>query len=145
VPYWYAVYHSRSKYKLYQERKQATKGCPFCDPNEINYRLREETEHMYIVPNQTKYEVWEQHKVIEHLLLIPKRHVSTLGEFTDTEVLDMARLAGKYEDMGYSVYSRANVNPRRSVSHQHTHLVKIDPKSPKLHFYLKKPYVMVNF
>jgi diadenosine tetraphosphate (Ap4A) HIT family hydrolase len=137
------VYYSRGNHKKYQQRKK-TSGCPFCDPQEIEYRLVEQTEHAYVIPNQTAYEVWEHHKVLEHLMVIPKRHVNHLGELTDAELLDIMRLTAKYEAEGYSVYARGIASPRRSVQHQHTHLIKIDQKQPRISVYMRRPYVMVN-
>jgi len=138
------VYRSRKNQKFYEKRQQKP-GCPFCDPKEISYRLLEETEHAYVIPNLPAYEVWEQHKVIANLMIIPKRHVPHLSELTDAELLDVSRIAARYEAEGYSVYARGNNSPRRTVAHQHTHLIKIDQKSPRMHFYASKPYIMVNF
>jgi diadenosine tetraphosphate (Ap4A) HIT family hydrolase len=137
------VYYSRGKHKLYQQRKQ-TSGCPFCDPAEIDYRLIEQTDHAYLIPNETPYDVWEHHKVLEHLMVIPKRHVPHLGELEDAELLDVMRLIAKYEAAGYNVYARGISSPRRSVGHQHTHLIKIDQKMPRVSVYMRRPYIMVN-
>jgi diadenosine tetraphosphate (Ap4A) HIT family hydrolase len=128
---------------LYQQRKKSD-GCPFCDPTEIDYRLIEQTDHAYVIPNKTPYDVWEHHKVLEHLLVIPKRHVGHLGELDDSELVDVMRLISRYEAAGYSVYARGIASPRRSVGHQHTHLIKIDQKSPRISLYMQKPYIMVN-
>jgi diadenosine tetraphosphate (Ap4A) HIT family hydrolase len=130
---------------MFYEKRRKKPGCPFCDPAEIDYRLREETKFSFVIPNLPTYEVWEQHKVLDHLMVIPKRHVARLTELTDEELLDVSRIMAKYEADGYSVYARADNSPRRTVSHQHTHLIKIDPKAPKVHLYLEKPYLMVNF
>jgi diadenosine tetraphosphate (Ap4A) HIT family hydrolase len=137
------VYYSRGNYKLYEQRKKA-KSCPFCDPREIDYRLIEQTDHAFVIPNQTSYEVWEHHKVVEHLMVIPKRHVGNLSELEDVELLDVMRLAAKYEAAGFSVYARGTDSPRRSVTHQHTHLIKIDQKLPRVSVYVRKPYIMIN-
>ena len=143
MAYWSAVYYSRKTYKLYQQRKKAP-GCPFCDPAEISYRLQFETEHTYVIPNQTPYEIWEHHQVLDHLMVVPKRHVTGLADMTDEELLDIARVYGHYEAKGYSVYARAASNPRRSVDHLHTHLIKIAAKPLKLSLLLTKPYVMIK-
>jgi diadenosine tetraphosphate (Ap4A) HIT family hydrolase len=138
------VYRSRSNQKFYEKRQQKP-GCPFCDPAEIDHRLLEETEYAYVIPNQPTYEVWEHHKVLDNLMVIPKRHVPNLNELNDDELLNVARIVARYESNGYSVYARANDSPRRTVTHQHTHLIKIDKKSPRLSLYLRKPYFLVRF
>ena len=138
------MYHLPRTYKRYKQGLRPTTICPFCDPAEIDYRLQEQTEHAYIMPNKVVYDVWEHHRVLDHLLLIPKRHVGVMNELNDAELLDIARLMAKYEAAGYSVYARSNINPRRSVKHQHTHLIKIAAKHPRLSFYLRKPYILIN-
>lgn len=138
------MYHSRSTRKRYNQQHKATTGCPFCDPAEIDYRLIERSEHGYVIPNKVKYDVWEHHKVLEHLMVIPQRHVASLSELNDQELLDLARLTSKYEAAGYSVYARAPSNGNRSVGHQHTHLIKIDSKSPRIALYMRRPYIMVT-
>jgi diadenosine tetraphosphate (Ap4A) HIT family hydrolase len=138
------MYHSRSKRKRYERQIQITVGCPFCDPAEINYRMLEQTEHAYVIPNKNSYDVWEHHRVLEHLMVIPKRHVDTRNDLNDAELIDLTRLTTKYEAAGYSVYARANTNPNRSVTHQHTHLIKIDTKSPSISLYMRNPYVVIN-
>ncbi|HSX05532.1 MAG TPA: hypothetical protein VLF69_03645 [Candidatus Saccharimonadales bacterium] len=137
------MYRSRKNQKFYEKRQQKP-GCPFCDPAEINYRLKEQTGHSVVIANDPPYEIWEHHKVLDNLMVIPKRHVPDLTELTDEELLDISHIIARYESNGYSVYMRANNSPRRTVQHQHTHLIKIDNKSPRLHVYMRKPYILFN-
>jgi len=137
------VYYSRKTFKKYQQRKKVP-GCPFCDPNEISYRVQYETEHCWVIPNQTPYEVWEHHKVRDHLMVIPKRHVTGLYDMNDTELLDIARVYGRYEAAGYSVYARGTNSPRRSVDHLHTHLIKIDRSPVRFSLLSTKPYFLLK-
>lgn len=133
------MYYSRQTFKKYQQRKKVP-GCPFCDPNEISYRLAFETDHCVVVPNQTPYEVWEHHRVLEHLMVIPKRHVVGLYDLTDEELLDITRIYARFEQQGFSIYARADANPRRSVEHLHHHLIKIEEKPVRFSLLLTKPY-----
>ncbi len=137
------MYHQRKTYKWYQQRKKLP-GCPFCDPDEISYRIREETDLFYVILNNPPYYVWENHRVVEHLLVIPKRHADTLNDFTDEELLEYGRITGRYETNDYSVYARSDTSPRRSVTHQHTHLIKVDRKQPSFSVYVRKPYVLFH-
>jgi diadenosine tetraphosphate (Ap4A) HIT family hydrolase len=137
------VYHRRKTYKLYQQRKKLL-GCPFCDPAEISYRIREETPHFYVILNNPPYFIWEHHHVLEHLLVIPKRHVDTLNDFSDAELLEYGRITGRYETKDYSIYARSDTSPRRSVTHQHTHLIKIDRTQPRFSLYIRKPYILFH-
>ncbi len=137
------MYYSRKTFKLYQQRKKAL-GCPFCDPKEISYRVAFETDHCIVIPNKTPYEVWEHHRVLSHLMVIPKRHVTGLYDMTDAELLDIARVYGRYEAEGYSVYARGTNSPRRSVDHLHTHLIKIDQSPVRFSLLLTKPYFLLK-
>jgi diadenosine tetraphosphate (Ap4A) HIT family hydrolase len=139
------MYRWRRHEKLYQRQKRKPGGCQFCDPAEIDYRLQEQSEHAVVVPNKTPYDVWEHHRVLDNLMVIPKRHVTHLGELTDDELLDIMRLVAQYEEAGYNVYARTNKSPRRSQGHQHTNLIKIDNKPPRLSMVVTKPYLLVRF
>lgn len=76
---------------------------------------------------------------------MPKRHVHTFDELTDAEKLDLMSVMGKYESKHYDVYARASNNKQRSVDHQHTHLIKTDPKLARGSLALKRPYFLVKF
>lgn len=145
MAYYKVMYRTRRNNKLYEKQRVEKNGCPFCDPSEIDYRLVGQSEHAYIIPNKAPYDVWEHHKVIDNLMVIPKRHVSHTGDLTDEELLDLMRLISKYEADGYNVYARTGSSYRRSQEHQHTHLIKIDNKPPRVSVVVTKPYFLVRF
>lgn len=134
--------HYRKTQKLYVQRKKQA-DCPFCN-HAIQSNIVYQDEHVFVIPNLTKYDVWELHDVTEHLLLIPKRHTTTLADLTEAEKLTVMNIASEYESKGYSVYARGVGFARRSVEHQHTHLIKADNKSPKFSVFLQKPYILVK-
>jgi diadenosine tetraphosphate (Ap4A) HIT family hydrolase len=107
--------------------------------------LQFQTGLSYVIPAQTAYEIWEFHAVLDHLMVIPKRHVNRLADLTDEERIDLMRVMGRYEAQGYSVYARAPQNTRRSIGHQHTHLIKIDPKPLRMSVLMTKPYWLFKF
>jgi ATP adenylyltransferase len=115
-------------------------GCPYCNLDQRP--ILEETETMRVFPNKYPYDYWDNRGVIEHLLLVPNRHVERVEELTDAEKAEAINLMGKYEAAGYSVYWRNQDSSARSVPHQHTHLIKLNNKSPSFVFYLKKPYLI---
>lgn len=78
---------------------------------------------MLVIPNDFPYVFWESRPVAEHLMVIPVRHLLTLAEMTDDETLDYVRAVREFEAKGFSVYTRAQANPSRSVGHLHTHLI----------------------
>lgn len=137
------MFHYRKTRKIYKNYPKP-EICNFCDPDTRKNTIYE-TEYSYIVPNRVFYDVWEMKSVTDHLLLMPKRHVHTYDELTDTEKLDLMNIMGKYESEHYDVYARASHNKQRSVDHQHTHLIKTDPKHARASLAVKKPYLLIKF
>lgn len=132
--------HYRKTIHKYKSR-QRSEGCPFCKPDTVANALFED-EFVYIVPNLTQYDLWELHDVEDHLLLIPKRHVEALGELNDNEKLAIMDKAAEYEERGYNIYARGADFVKRSVKHQHTHLIKVSNKKPRLALFLQQPYFL---
>lgn len=117
--------------------------CPFCDEADRANAVYED-EHIYIVPNLTKYDLWELHDVTEHLLIIPKRHLKSLAEATKKERSLVIDKIAEYEAQGFSVYARGVGFVRRSVEHQHTHLIKTTDKEPRFAIMLMKPRLVLK-
>lgn len=138
--------HLRSKRKKYTKGVEADKHikCTFCDDITPEQFITE-TEHCTLIRNRLPYDIWEHHDVLDHLLVVPKRHVHTLGELTQAELLDMMAICMQFETEGYSIYARASDSPRRSAHHQHTHLIKIAPEVARAGIYAKKPYFHIKF
>ncbi|MDB5184655.1 MAG: hypothetical protein JWN38_463 [Candidatus Saccharibacteria bacterium] len=132
---------SRNRYRSFP--KDTT--CAFCDPNEIKGRIIRETKHAYIIPNRVSYDFWEAQGVKEHLMVIPKQHVKSLSELPDAHLLDIIKLVAEYESHDYNVYARAVRSKTRSVTHQHTHLLKLDHKPARFSLFLRKPYFLLKF
>lgn len=135
--------HYRKTRKLYNTRLRVN-SCPFCDPVTIKRQL-EASDHNYIVANLTQYDMWEMLDVVEHLLVVPKRHVLSLNELTDEEKLDHMNIIAAYEAEGYNIYARSVSSSTRSVPHQHTHLIKASGKRAKAVLFLQKPYFLFKF
>jgi diadenosine tetraphosphate (Ap4A) HIT family hydrolase len=141
------MYHHRKTRQNYKKRNQADKhrgGCPFCQNIDSETTVAT-NETMNIIPNRVSYDFFEGRKVLDHLMIVPKRHVETMQDFTDQEKLDMMNFIGEYEAKGYNVYARAVGSITRSVKHQHTHLIKVkDDARAKFIFHLQKPYILIN-
>jgi diadenosine tetraphosphate (Ap4A) HIT family hydrolase len=88
--------------------------------------------------------MFEGRRVVDHLMVIPKRHVETIAEFSDQEKIDQMTVVGEYEAQGYNVYARGVGTISRSVKHQHTHLIKLVDKKSKAVVFLQKPYVLLD-
>ena len=142
------MYRSRKTTKKYNpamtrkrlEAKQVV--CPFCELG--GRKVKKNGEHVMVIDNLFPYEHWDQRNVVEHLLLIPKRHVLTLGELTDEERIEITGAMAEYEAAGYNIYWRAETNASRSVPHQHTHLFKLGDKQTRAMLYTKHPYFVVR-
>ena len=139
-------YHYRSTRKRYRKLKAANKKltCTFCE-NVPAEKILHKTKHNMIIANRIPYDLWEHHHVTEHLMVLPIRHLHTLAEFSDEELLDHARILAEYEANGYNIYARSVDSTVRSVSHQHTHLIKLSPKFARAGFYTRKPYLHITF
>lgn len=137
------MFHYRKTHKRYHSFPKID-GCHFCGEHAKIESLRE-TEHARIVPNRVFYDLWELRRVIDHLMIIPKRHVRSLQELTEAERLDVMALMAEYEAAGYNVYARALSSKQRSVAHQHTHLIKTVDKQAHGSFFIKKPYWLIKF
>lgn len=131
-------------YRKHNKSDKATVDCTLCE-NIDRTKIVRETEHTIVVPNRVSYDVWEHHNVTDHLLVIPKRHVRSLNDLSDEELLDAMKICAEFEAKEYNVYARASHSIRRSVVHQHTHLIKIDAKEPRASLLVRKPYFLIKF
>jgi predicted protein tyrosine phosphatase/diadenosine tetraphosphate (Ap4A) HIT family hydrolase len=104
----------------YEDFLKNMKGCPFC--GEVS-RIITETEFSFMT-----YALWPYHK--HHLLVIPKRHVESLTEITETERNDINGLQEKaleiLKKIGYTSITQlvreGNV-VNKAVNHVHFHTI----------------------
>lgn len=124
------MYRNRQSVKKYNpvaSRRRLEKGmapCPFC--NLEKQEILSESKYFYIVKNLYGYEYWEGLKVIDHLMIVPKRHIKSVREFSQPEKLEFLDLMIKYENDGYNVYTREKDSVMKSIIHQHTHLISAE-------------------
>jgi diadenosine tetraphosphate (Ap4A) HIT family hydrolase len=141
---------TRATQKRYHRalRAAAKKGnkrtCDFCDFTNLSPQVKHEFPNFWLVQNIYGYHVWDGQGVSEHLMLVPKIHVVGINELDPELLKEYAELIADFEAKGYSLYSRAPVNALKSVSHQHTHLIKFDNKLKKVHIHVRKPHVMIH-
>ena len=142
------MHHTRKTVKAYNQfnkyDKQNNIACSYCHTLPTR-NIIAETGTMVIVENRVPYDFFETRRTTkEHYLVIPKRHVESLEEFVDQEKLDLVTLLATYEAKGFNVYARGVGNMSRSQPHQHTHLIKLVNKRPKLHLFVAKPYFLAH-
>ena len=107
----------------YQEYlKTVGDKCVFCH---LTNPVVEQTSYFYVIKNIFAYDTWDGVPVTRHLMIVPKAHRLELATFDDREAREFLALLTKYEQRGFSVYARSKHNSRRSIAHQHTHLIKL--------------------
>lgn len=98
--------------------------CNFC--NHTTQRIIGNLATHWVIDNLYPYELYDDMVVSDHLLIVPKRHIVGISEFTDQERIDYLDTVAEYEDEGYTLFARAPQNKAKSVTHQHSHLIKPD-------------------
>lgn len=78
----------------------------------------------------------------EHSLIIPKRHVVSLSDYTIEEAAEYFSIVSNLEADGNSVYARSDKQITKSVPHQHTHIIRLDNKKLKSLIYNHTPHVL---
>jgi diadenosine tetraphosphate (Ap4A) HIT family hydrolase len=142
------MYRSRKVVKLYDPQvarrklRQQEDDCPFCLLTLETIVVS--TANVRLVQNKYAYQFWDFMKVTDHLLLVPVRHVESLGQLNQEEKQDVIDIIAEYEQRGYNIYARTVMSTIKSVPHQHTHLIKTDNVRAKLLFYLAKPYLLLR-
>jgi len=116
---------SNKEYELYLQKKS---GCSFCtigNSDHIENEIIEQNDYFWVVKNAFPYAIFDGFEVIDHLLIVPKKHVEAIFELTIEERQNLIELISKYEIKGYSFFSRSPKNQAKSIWHQHTHLIKV--------------------
>lgn len=143
------MYRSRKVELAYrknlQQRDPNKTGCDFCDPAAHGVKTVADYMHCYVMANTYPYSQWEFRKVVEHLMVVPRRHVSNLVELTAEESEELMVVFGKYEQDGYDIFARTPTSTVRTLVHQHTHLIKAEDKRARGIFYWSKPYILKLF
>lgn len=142
------MHHYRKTIKKYKKYATADKKagvtCGLCDAIDPK-NIVMETAHLRVVKNRVPYDMFDGLETTgEHYLIIPKRHVETIGDFTDAELLESMQIVAKYEPMGFSVYARSASNVHRSQPHQHTHLIQLVTKEPRFFVATNRPYMLFH-
>lgn len=143
-------------FRYRQAQKDSLRGqkpakCPFChlDDSRLNpkeRRVLKETGYSLVLDALYPYDIWEFRDVTEHLMVIPKRHVASLGELDASERRDIMEIFCEYEAQGYNIYARSIDSVQRSIPlHQHTHFIKTGSQQARGALYLAKPYFVQKF
>ena len=118
-------------------------GCPFCAITAGSDQLVEDGTAHKVIRNIFPYSLWDGQRVIDHLMVVPKKHTDSLSSLKSREKTEYVDILSKYESRGYNVYARAPQSTSKSVLHQHTHLIKLSGKTPRFILLLRKPYIRI--
>lgn len=139
---------TRSQAKQYQKLEkhlEALDECVFCDVRTDGFNPPiEEYDNFFVIDNKFPYDIWDEEGVLDHLLLIPKQHYDTVAGFTDQEAKEFVNILGDYESIGYDSFSRGPQSTQKSISHQHTHLIKLDRRAKRFVLKISNPKVLLH-
>lgn len=132
---------NEKKYAVYRKSKKDS-VCDFCNFNADDSRVLKEYDNFWIIKNMFGYDIWDNMKVIEHLMIVPKKHTESINTLDSKALAEYGKIIAEYDKKGYSFYARAAENISKSVPHQHTHLLKFDGKRKKISIFIEKPYIL---
>jgi diadenosine tetraphosphate (Ap4A) HIT family hydrolase len=132
---------NQRKYNAYMAHRP--KGCDFCQIQEGHAQFLKETESFKIIHNRFPYAYWDDQTVADHLMVVPKEHTGSLTSFTPDQAVEYLALISDYENNGYHVYARAVKSVSRTITHQHTHLIKGKGKPKWFVVQMSKPYILI--
>lgn len=116
----------KKEFDYYRYKRTKPDGCAFCHiEHEPSEQVIETFDHTAVLKNMFPYARWDGRKVIDHLMIIPRRHVTSLNMLSAEASVELLDLVTRYEDDGYSFYLRSPHNKSRSVPHVHGHLIKL--------------------
>jgi diadenosine tetraphosphate (Ap4A) HIT family hydrolase len=131
------------RYANHRREVHAKTECIFCDYSAGDEFFVSETKSFKIIQNIFPYSYWDGQGVLDHKIIVPKKHTDTLSDLTSYEAIEYVELISSYESQGYSIYSRAQSSTRKSVIHQHTHVIKLDNRTKNIVIHTTKPYLRI--
>ncbi len=135
---------NEKKYMAHRQDMQGN-GCDFCDllidPKD---QVIAETEHCLVIINLFGYDIWDGCSVDDHIMVIPKRHVTSISELGEEEKSDYMNIMVQYEAEGYSIYARAPSDKNKSVAHQHMHFIKVGEQKKNWLIYTRRPHILLS-
>ena len=132
---------AEAAYKKYNKENPSS-GCAFC--NLPKSQVFKEKKNFWVAKNRFPYTNWDTGEVEQHLMLIPKRHLSEISQFNEAEKSEYLTVLAEYEAKGFDNYTRSGNNKGKSQPHFHTHLIKVTSKKFKFHIFNRKPYISLQ-
>jgi diadenosine tetraphosphate (Ap4A) HIT family hydrolase len=134
------AHRSRKQELEYAAHRQSVDKtvCEFCKPP--SEQVVKTTRNFRVIHNKFPYSIWDGLGAVDHLMVVPKKHTDTIVGFTDSMALEYFHILEEYEAKGYNVYARAPASKKKSIIHQHTHLIKTEGEEKNIVFMVRKPY-----
>lgn len=126
------------KYRKWKQKVKAS-HCIFCDPP--RYKIVQELKRFYILKNDFPYAIWDYRKVIDHVMMVPKKHVNKISKLSADSKEEYINTLSEFEENGYNLYTRTDSNKSKSVEHFHTHLIKTGGQPFASMVYQREPYI----
>lgn len=125
------------QYKAHR-RQVNSSVCEFCTP--LPDQLVKTTDNFKIIRNKFPYSIWDGQAVSDHLMIVPLVHTDSVANFPDETIKEYFQLLKAYEAEGYNTYARAPQSKIKSVTHQHTHLIKTEGRAKRFVLLIRKPF-----
>lgn len=119
--------------------------CDFCSFHTGDKQVVSETTFFYVVRALFPYSHWDSQEVVDHLMIIPKRHTDSLKGLTPAAAVEYVDLVGEYQQQSYNIYTRAPGSKAKTVEHQHTHLIKTTGNLKRVVLMVRRPYIPITF
>ena len=116
----HSIWRDKETQKRYQQhvsQKPTDTPCEFCILKRDDGQVLGDAGTFWLVNNIFPYTIWDNFYVDEHLMLVPKRHVDSIGKLSSDELETYGTLLAQYEEAGYSVYGRAASNTEIGRAH----------------------------
>ncbi len=131
------LYRTNKKHNRYLKelKKGGSQSCPFCVMNDR--KILQDSGNFLVVDNLYEYDFWDGAEVEQHLMIIPKRHISKIADMTNDEKIEYVELLAKYNSDRYLLYTRYGGSVSGSQPHLHTHLIKQGKPKGKIVIFVK--------
>ncbi len=134
---------TQKRYIKHRKQRPYSDTCTFCAITTGHEEILRETKRFKILINLFPYSDWDEQDVEHHIMIVPKKHVGGISEFSSSESIEFMGLLGSYERQGYNIWMRAPATITKSVVHQHTHLIKPGNKTQSFLMFTKRPYLRI--
>jgi diadenosine tetraphosphate (Ap4A) HIT family hydrolase len=131
--------------KVYRKHQKQTDTaiCTFCNIHEGHAQFVKDMKFFTIIRNRFPYSFWDGQGVADHLMIVPHKHIDSLGTLDDNEKIEYVDILQQYEKQGYNVYARAPQSVMKSIVHQHTHLIKPAGAVKRFVLTIRKPLIRI--